>query len=460
VAARYGAYNVVFIVAGEWNEWGATSLYDSLGQTIAANDPHGRMIGIHSTGSVEQWADNSWMSFGDYQQIYNSLYANILSRRDHNKPVVNSEYAYFLRDSNGDGKVDKPNSATREEFRRATWEILMAGGYTVTGFGTTYYGGIRDPGPFDVDTAKNDPAEADLTRALAFFTTSRWWELQPDDTVLSGSGTLYALVNPESQYLVYATGATSTVTLTLNAAGSGTYEVRRFDPRTGAWTSLPDYTGSTSITLAVPDNQDWAWSVSRTGVFDSSPTVSLATSAVNIPVGGSATFTPVATDPDGTIASHTWHFGATTVPGTGPPGPTTRTFPTEGIVPVWVEVLDNDGNTGASPVISVSVSANQPPTITSATASPNTIQEGGSVTFAATATDPEGDPLTFSWDIDSDGTPEYSGAGATHTFSTAGNYSITVSVSDGINTVSGTVTVDVDPIDTVPPAPPENVQVQ
>jgi len=453
ITARYAAYNVAFIVAGEWNEGMSQSHARAIGAQVVADNPYGRPVGIHATSSTEAFADDSWTSFGDYQQIYSALYANILSRRDHNKPVVNSEYAYFLRPG-------KPNSATLQEFRVATWDILMAGGYVVTGFGSTYLGGMRMDGTFDVDYAPNDPGEAMLAATKAFFATSRWWELHPDDTLLSGTGTNYALVNPGSQYLVYADGASSPVTLSLSTSATNTYEVRRFDPRTGAWTSLPDYTGLGPIDLAVPDTRDWAWSVSAAGAFDGAPTASIAASATTVAPGVSVTFTPVATDPDGTIASYTWHFGSATVSGSGTPGPQSRSFSTEGLQSVWLAVVDNDGNTGASGVIPITVTANAPPVITSASATPDTVVEGATVAFAATATDAEGDPLTFAWDIDSDGTPEYTTASASHTFTTAGNYPVTLTVSDGHTPVTQVVTVDVGVPDTVAPAAPRNLQVR
>ena len=42
-----------------------------------------------------------------------------------------------------------------EAMRHATWDIVMAGGYFVTGFGATYFGGGRDPGVFQVAAAKH-----------------------------------------------------------------------------------------------------------------------------------------------------------------------------------------------------------------------------------------------------------------------------------------------------------------
>jgi hypothetical protein len=292
VAARYGAFDVYFIVGGEWNlELPRSGLsrddlkrqYLALGRTVAAADPHDRMIGIHPGGDagVDEFAKEPWMAFGDYQQVYRDLHGAILKARRHDKPVVNSEYAYFLRDQNGDGVVDKPNSATADAIRHATWDILMAGGYVVTGFGSTYFGGNRHPTPFDVDTEANDPWEAQVQHARSLFTSLEWWRLVPydhavqsevlrDDDRSRGSRrgepparTTWALADPARCYLVYGRGLDQPITLNLPDDASGRYRLRQFNPRTGHEEDLGLRTQSGSLRLVPPDPLDWAWVLTR-----------------------------------------------------------------------------------------------------------------------------------------------------------------------------------------------------
>jgi hypothetical protein len=265
VAARYSAFDVVFVVSGEWDEAGLPrAVFDAIGAEIRAGDPHGRLIGIHGTGSVEEFADDAWMSFGDYQQLYNALHANVLGARDHAKPVVNAEYAYYLRDQDGDGVVDKPNSATLAQIRHATWDLVMAGGYFVTGWGTTYLGGERDPGPFHPDDPRNDDWEEDVQHVKTLFTGLEWWRLEPHDALLDGSGTRYCLARIGTQYLAYARGG-GPLTLSLGGAPAGVYAVRLFDPRTGVSSERPAYTGAGPVALSPPDGQDWVFVLTRTG---------------------------------------------------------------------------------------------------------------------------------------------------------------------------------------------------
>jgi uncharacterized protein len=77
---------------------------------------------------------------------------------------------------------------------------------------------------------------------------------------------------------------------------------------------------------------------------------------------------------------------------------------------------------------------------------PYTVAEGGSVGLSATGMDANGDPLTYAWDLDDDGTFET--AGQTATFSAAGldgpsSRTVRVRVSDGTNTATDEATIDV-----------------
>jgi hypothetical protein len=99
---------------------------------------------------------------------------------------------------------------------------------------------------------------------------------------------------------------------------------------------------------------------------------------------------------------------------------------------------------------------NDPPTVNAG--GPYTVQDGGSVTLTATGTDPEGQPLTYAWDLDNNGTFETPGQSVT--FSAApGIYTVKVQVTDnGGLTATASTTVSVlfnwagffQPIDNLP----------
>ncbi|MGH8248989.1 MAG: hypothetical protein ACREUU_21490, partial [Gammaproteobacteria bacterium] len=213
------------------------------------------------------------MSFGDYQQNYRGLHERILLSHKFNKPVVNSEYGYHLRDQNGDGIPDKDNSTSLESIRHATWDIVMAGGYAVTGFGTTYFGGNRDPGSFDIEAGKNKPWEAQIGYIKQLFAGMEWWRLQPHDELLRcatprgadtrqlerlapPATTYWCLAEPGKQYALYARGLKESIALSVGDGGAR-LRGRQFNPRTGEFTHLEFKATGGRFEYRPPDEHDW-----------------------------------------------------------------------------------------------------------------------------------------------------------------------------------------------------------
>ena len=88
------------------------------------------------------------------------------------------------------------------------------------------------------------------------------------------------------------------------------------------------------------------------------------------------------------------------------------------------------------------VVVNQPPSILSGpTATPNPASVGSAVQFSVTATDPENDPLTYTWNFGDGQTG--TGSMPSHSYASAGTFTASVAVSDGPHTVSGSVNVTV-----------------
>jgi hypothetical protein len=216
------------------------------------------------------------MSFGDYQQNYDRLHERLLQSRrfsQFNKPVVNAEYGYFLRDQNGDGLPDKDNSTSLDIIRHASWDIVMAGGYFLTGFGTTYFGGHRDPGPFALEAEKNEAWETQIGLMKKLFTAVEWWKLEPHDGLVRSqvspgtdrrhlgraapSETAYwCLAEPGRQFLAYVRGITEPVLIHVGDL-SGPSQARQWNPRTGDFTALEFRPHAGQFAYRPPDGQDW-----------------------------------------------------------------------------------------------------------------------------------------------------------------------------------------------------------
>ncbi len=98
---------------------------------------------------------------------------------------------------------------------------------------------------------------------------------------------------------------------------------------------------------------------------------------------------------------------------------------------------------------------NVPPTIGSFTTTPSSLNNPGeTTTFNVSATDPDGDSLTYTVNF-GDGTANGSGSQAVHTYETEGTYTAEVTVDDGHgNTVGESLQITVDDI---PPDKPTGV---
>jgi PKD repeat protein len=112
-----------------------------------------------------------------------------------------------------------------------------------------------------------------------------------------------------------------------------------------------------------------------------------------------------------------------------------------------VALTGDDGRATATSTTSITVrtpSAPVPGTI----AGPAEAVVGAAVTLTAVgASDPDGRPLKFSWNL-GDGSTTVSGQSAIHTYVAAGTFSITLTVDDGRATASATTAI------TIRPAPP------
>jgi outer membrane protein OmpA-like peptidoglycan-associated protein len=139
-----------------------------------------------------------------------------------------------------------------------------------------------------------------------------------------------------------------------------------------------------------------------------------------------------ATSPDGSPLTYAWSATGGTVDGTGPEVRWNPGSSTPGSYTVTAKVTDATGAAAScSADVHVEPRPNRPPTMT-CSASPASVPAGDKTTITANASDPDNDPLTYTWAA-SGGT--VSGSGASVQLDTTGvkpgPYTVTGKVSDG-----------------------------
>jgi outer membrane protein OmpA-like peptidoglycan-associated protein/opacity protein-like surface antigen len=139
-----------------------------------------------------------------------------------------------------------------------------------------------------------------------------------------------------------------------------------------------------------------------------------------------------ASDPDNDPLTYSWTTNGGAVKGSGPEVRWNSSGLTAGTYTAKVRVSDGRGGTAdCAADIRVEPRPNRPPTM-SCSADRNSVLPGESVQIMATASDPDDDPLTYSWNSSGG---EVRGTGASAKFDThglkAGRYSVTGHVDDG-----------------------------
>jgi hypothetical protein len=113
-----------------------------------------------------------------------------------------------------------------------------------------------------------------------------------------------------------------------------------------------------------------------------------------------------------------------------PPGPKTFTVVVRTIYgTTFTATVSGDLSVDIKFNLEFDLHVNAPPSITSLTAGASAPKSVG-VTVTGAATDPDNDPLTYSWSVDGGATVNGSGTSATVTATKAGTYTVTLSVTD------------------------------
>lgn len=264
LAARLDAYNINWEGRTEFEEQDnartsgeptAMVLANKIGNWIEKYGVHNHLQSMHTLDSSEELAGEEWFDWimhqgnpGSKSTALNDgrIYAwdRVVSERSHGKPIMNEEFYYEL--------VGEPDiwghHVDADKVRKGAWQLLIRG---VPGFafGNSATYNARG-GPFkDIQYATSSGADY-MTNTKKFFSHIDFWDMEPKANVCS---TGYCLVNPNKEYVAYSeSGSSFTVNL-----GSGTYEAKFYNPRTGTFNSATTVAGCQKKSFTKPDSKDW-----------------------------------------------------------------------------------------------------------------------------------------------------------------------------------------------------------
>jgi len=254
LVSRYAAYNVVWVLSGEYDEIVAdggrpTSEFEKWGSLVKQFDPYKHPISLHPTGrsTSAEFGNLSWFDFVMQQTPY--TVRDMRRDRVFNKPVVNGEPRYFY-----------PNEDNTPS-RNALWECVTNGGYYTSGFYTTY---APDKGGYDTAAL---PEEQNWVKIINnWMTRIDWYKMDLHPEWIS-SGNLMA--QPGKAYLAYNTLGGP---VTLNLSGSlGSLPARWINPRDGSESALFTVQLGGSVLMMPPFSGDWALYIGEERINDIMP---------------------------------------------------------------------------------------------------------------------------------------------------------------------------------------------
>jgi hypothetical protein len=228
-----------------------------MGTMLYRLDPYRHLATSHPRRNQHQDRTSTWFSMTSFQQWTRPLHAWMLDQRLQQErtgriiPQINEEYGY--EDHYPDWAPYKAPAASAEGNRRAAWEMVMAGCYQTTGETARRGTGVRPDTGGGWVNGRGDSTMTMLqgyAHMARFFTSLPWWQTDPHDELVDRG---YCLAEPGNLYVVYLpNGGDATVKLS-----AGRYEVKWFNPRTGAYAASSVAAGPAWTSPAAPDKEDW-----------------------------------------------------------------------------------------------------------------------------------------------------------------------------------------------------------
>jgi hypothetical protein len=295
VIQRLHAYNVIWVLAGEYNmnNYGGFPLefWNRIGEIVKAEDPYNRIVSAHPTppmwsggADAPQWStaeaihEQKWLDYNQSQTGHarwcNELTPWIITNAYNKKPakpVVVTEPWYEFIEGN-------PSAM---DIRFGAWSAVMSGAA-----GHSYGGGHIwrvhlperptgvDSWPMDTSFATNTmlyPGAVSVGFMGKYLRKMEWWKLEPHPELVIENPSPYCLADPGNEYLFY-----------LRYGGSVRIDLRTYPASsafTFTWTDLVNsldeengiIAGGTIVEIKCPEDypgfvyfKDWLLHIKRT----------------------------------------------------------------------------------------------------------------------------------------------------------------------------------------------------
>lgn len=292
---RLSAYNVVWVIAGEYNleNYGGLGLpfWKEVGQLIKAEDPYNRIVGAHPTppnwsGGAEapQWStaeilhQEPWLDYNQSQvghgRMANEMIPDVVSEAyaaKPAKPIVVTEPWYEFVEGNPTGR----------DVRFGAWTAILSGaaGHTYGG-GHVWLANVPEapaggggPWPLEKGFARNTldyEGAVSMGHLAHFFQKVNWWQMAPHPELVLEYPDKYCLAVPGQEYVIYLRwGGTLKVDLR-PASETDAFAYSWFDPGTGTTTNPETLKGGAIHFLNAPGGypgtvhfQDWVLHIKK-----------------------------------------------------------------------------------------------------------------------------------------------------------------------------------------------------
>ena len=276
---RLGAYNVIWVTAGEYNKenYGGMGLpfWKDLGAMIKKEDPYNRIVSAHNTPpnwgggmSAPQWStaeilnDETWMDYNQTQvghgRMANEMIPSVISNSyatSPNKPIVVTEPWYEFKEGNPTGR----------DVRFAAWSAILSGaaGHTYGG-GHVWLAHVPEapskPGGawplqmgFETNTLNYEGARS-MGYLAEFFKKVEWWKMAPHpELVLEYPENKYCLALSGQEYIVYARWGGSLKIDLKSVSPKDSFQYYWYDPGTAKSFSTKVINGGSEVFFNAPE---------------------------------------------------------------------------------------------------------------------------------------------------------------------------------------------------------------